>query len=162
MPYYSVRIEGRSRKTSFKGSRHKVYEKLHKKGYSYDRKKRIWISSVEVYETVIYGIFARDKTQEYTIVEITLYTKEQQKLEDLFKIIEKYADRMIRYGTTDRITVSDRKIVLAKDMKLTEDVDSAIKEGLDGAFWEKKSHHERMGSEYKDESDKFADAYYTK
>ncbi len=42
MSYYSVMIAGRSRKTRFKGSRHKVYSKLHKLGYSYNKKLRFW------------------------------------------------------------------------------------------------------------------------
>lgn len=40
--YYSVRIEGRKRKTRFKGSRNTVYRKLHERGFSYDRKARLW------------------------------------------------------------------------------------------------------------------------
>ena len=40
--YYSVRIEGRKRKTRFKGSRNTVYRKLHERGLSFDRKARLW------------------------------------------------------------------------------------------------------------------------
>ena len=39
---YSVRIEGRKRKTSFRGSRKTVYRKLHVKGYAYDKKLKLW------------------------------------------------------------------------------------------------------------------------
>lgn len=42
MTYYSVRIEGRSRKTRFAGSRKIVYKKLHALGYVYDRKRLYW------------------------------------------------------------------------------------------------------------------------
>lgn len=40
--HYSVKIEGRKRKTPFKGSREKVYEKLHKKGYIYNKHTKEW------------------------------------------------------------------------------------------------------------------------
>ena len=40
--YYSVRIEGRKRKTRFEGSRNTVYRKLHERGFSFDRKARLW------------------------------------------------------------------------------------------------------------------------
>ena len=39
---YSVRIEGRKRKTTFRGSRKTVYKKLHLKGYVYDKKLKLW------------------------------------------------------------------------------------------------------------------------
>lgn len=42
MTYYSVRIEGRKRKTRFKGSRHTVYKKLHDRGYYFDKKAKLW------------------------------------------------------------------------------------------------------------------------
>ena len=39
---YSVRIEGRKRKTTFRGSRKTVYKKLHAKGYKYDKTLKLW------------------------------------------------------------------------------------------------------------------------
>ena len=58
MTYYSVRIEGRSRKTRFAGSRKIVYKKLHALGYVYDRKRLYWkrpeTTEYETEEEVIY------------------------------------------------------------------------------------------------------------
>ena len=47
MTYYSVRIEGRKRKTRFKGSRHTVYKKLHDRGYYFDKKAKLWKAEEE-------------------------------------------------------------------------------------------------------------------
>ncbi len=47
MRYYSVHIADRKQKTRFKGGRTKVYQTLHRKGYTYSRKYRRWADTSE-------------------------------------------------------------------------------------------------------------------
>lgn len=109
--HYSVRLEGRKRKTSFKGSRHTVYKKLAKLGYSYDRSARRWTKQKEVMEIVFYGLIV-DSEGSGAIVDYSAYTNEF----DIVKIKQEFKkqgyEKLLPYGKADLFVIAGRKTKL--------------------------------------------------
>lgn len=119
--FYSVKLQGRKRKVRYKGSRRVVYKKLHKLGYSYNKKLKVWSKNVlniiipnisipkKIKQVAIYGFIIND-INNYSSIEVSFYTSIDVQLKDVFQIVEKLGYKLIRDGLTDRVDIAERYV----------------------------------------------------
>lgn len=121
----------------------------------------------KVYETVIYGLLV-NSTGDYTELEMNLTTKDELDLAEVFDVIEKTGNKIIRspQQAIDRITIAGRRI---KDAEVSEDWRSdLIKEIKSLKFISRSARHrKRYGLEgdtsgFKSEEEKMREAWRLK
>ena len=153
--HYSVRIEGRARKTSFKGSKRTVYKKLHKAGYSYSFKNRKWTISkksilttgvlatgvlateVLATEISIYGLMiSLSDSNDYINVDTTFYVEGVISPQQVLAEINNQGYKLIRSGSSERVTVAGRYVSTNKSLK-------TLVEGIKGLVELPIQHYER-------------------